>query len=211
SLEHSVHLVCDGDGAILHQGLLYLVFFVVSPDIELVCFPPSMGQCRRSPSPSPHPSPISLHSSSHCHCLHISFDSDSDVTILNSSHDAATPSAPPVPPHPHIQSCLLLEDAATKVPSLVSSPNVSHAEDTLGLAQLYPDSLDSMQMETTKTFVDTTIHNVGDDLDLANSSPQTNSPLSPPNQDLNPIEPVVADSVRDECRVELVSSILSKL
>ncbi|KAH9305769.1 hypothetical protein KI387_010173 [Taxus chinensis] len=215
SLEHFVHLARDGDGAILHQGLLYLVFSVACPPIpSLSTFPPGRDERAAALPPlPPRPSPVSLRSSSRRRRLHISSYSDSDVAILGSSHDATTPSAPLVPPPPSSYPILPFSwrTLPPKCPSPVFSPNVSHTKDILGLAQLYPDSPNSVQMETTQPFVDTNIHNAGDDLDSANSSPRTNSPLSPPNQDLNPAKPVVADSARDERRVELVSSILSKL
>ncbi|KAH9324747.1 hypothetical protein KI387_004925, partial [Taxus chinensis] len=167
-----------------------------------------------SPSPSPRPSSASLRSSRHHRHLHISSDSNSDVAILGPSHDGSTPSAPPaIPLLPLVHLCLFLEgtDTSKKEISPVSSPDTSLVDDILGLAKLYPDSPATEQIETNQPVEDPNTQKVGDILDFTDSEPHANTPKSPSNMDANPTEPVVADSLRDERRVELVSSILNKL
>ncbi|KAH9291398.1 hypothetical protein KI387_043409 [Taxus chinensis] len=82
SLEHSVQLAREGEGVILHQGLLYLLFSVAASHSDLLRFPPKLGHRRRSPSPSPRPSSSSLRSSRRRRRLLLSSGSDSDVAIL---------------------------------------------------------------------------------------------------------------------------------
>ncbi|KAH9304312.1 hypothetical protein KI387_008716 [Taxus chinensis] len=147
SLEHSIQLARDGDGAILHQGLLYLLFTTAASHSELVRFPPK----------------------------------SEDVDLSN------------------------------KALSPVSSPNESLAEDLLGLAKLYPNSPGSEQTKTNLQVDNTSTQNVGEDSNSTDSATHANSPKSPPFMDENPAEPTVADSSRDEHRIEIVSSILDKL
>ncbi|KAH9302979.1 hypothetical protein KI387_014562, partial [Taxus chinensis] len=86
----------------------------------------------------------------------------------------------------------------------------SLADDILGLAKLYPDSLASEKMETNQPVKDPNTQKFGDISDSGDNEPHANTPKSPSNMDANPAEPTVADSLRDDRRVDLVSSILSK-
>ncbi|KAH9318825.1 hypothetical protein KI387_020594 [Taxus chinensis] len=191
SLEHSVQLARDGEGAILHQGLLYLLFSDAASHADLIRFPPKSGRRRHSPSPSPCPSSTSLRSSRCRHRLHLSSDSDSDVTILSPPLIVSEPSAPPVFP-PHL-SCLLLEgtDTSFKVVSPVSSPDTSLAEDILGLAKLYPDSPASEQLETNQPVDDPTSQTVGNNLLFDDSEPPADTMKSSPNLNSTPAEPAI--------------------
>ncbi|KAH9291484.1 hypothetical protein KI387_043325 [Taxus chinensis] len=90
-------------------------------------------------------------------------------------------------------------------------PDTSLADDILGLAKLYPDSPASEQIETNQPVEDPNSQKFGDILVFTDSKPHADTLKSPSNMDANPAEPVVADSQRDERRVELVSSILNKL
>ncbi|KAH9291343.1 hypothetical protein KI387_043467 [Taxus chinensis] len=211
SLEHSVQLARDGEGAILHQGLLYLLFSDAASHADLIRFPPKTGHHRRSPSPSPRPSSTSLRSSRRRHRLHLSSDSDSDVAILSPPLIVSEPPAPPVFP-PHL-SCLFLEgtDTSFKAVSPVSSPDTSLAADILGLAKLYPDSPASEQMEINQPVDDPTTQTAGNNPLFDDSDPPADTMQSSPNLNSTPAEPGTADTQRDDRRVDMVSSILNKL
>ncbi|KAH9293232.1 hypothetical protein KI387_041565 [Taxus chinensis] len=59
SLEHSINLAREGEGPILHQGLLYLLFKFVASPAELSLFPPKHSRPHHTPTSSPIPSPAS--------------------------------------------------------------------------------------------------------------------------------------------------------
>ncbi|KAH9289757.1 hypothetical protein KI387_033874, partial [Taxus chinensis] len=58
---------------------------------------------------------------------------------------------------------------------------------------------------------DPSIQKVGDSLDSADSEHYAHSLNMPPKPEASSAEIVAADSLRDDCRVDLVSSILNKL
>ncbi|KAH9292412.1 hypothetical protein KI387_042402 [Taxus chinensis] len=184
SLEHSVMLAREGEGVILHQGLLYLLFSVAASHSDLLRFPPKMGRRRRSPSPSSHPSSSSLRSSRRRRRLLLSSGSDSDVAIdtIASGH------APPV-----------------------SSPDYSSAADLLGLAHLYPDSPEAEQDDTNQHVAEPSPP-PADSMDpSAVKDFAADTPLSPPVMDSNTADIESADAKKDHNRAEIISSILSKL
>ncbi|KAH9292834.1 hypothetical protein KI387_041983 [Taxus chinensis] len=211
SLEHSVQLARDGEGAILHQGLLYLLFSDVASHADLIRFPPKTGRRRRSPSPSPRPSSTSLRSSQCRHRLHLSSDSDSDVAILSPPLVVSEPPVNPVFPS-HL-SCLFLEgtDTSFKAVSPVSSPDSSLAADILGLAKLYPDSPDSEQLENIQPVDDPTTQAARNNPPFDDRDPPADTRHSSPCLNPTPAEPETADTQRDDRRVDMVSSILNKL
>ncbi|KAH9317971.1 hypothetical protein KI387_019740, partial [Taxus chinensis] len=211
SLEHSVQLARDGEGAILHQGLLYLLFSVAASHSDLLRFAPKTGHHHRSPSPSPRPSSTSLSSSRRRRCLHLSSDSDSDVAILSPPLAASQPPASPSFPTP--LSCLFLEgtDASFQAASPVSSPDSSLAADILGLAKLYPDSPDSEQFENNQPVDDPITQSVGNNTLFDDKVPLADTFQSSPILNSIPAAPESADTQRDDCRVDMVSSILNKL
>ncbi|KAH9290345.1 hypothetical protein KI387_034462, partial [Taxus chinensis] len=211
SLEHSVQLARDGEGAILHQGLLYLLFSVAASHSDLLSFPPKIGRRRRSPSPSPGPSYTSLRSSRCQHHLHLSSDSGSDVAIIIPPLAASQPPATPTSPMP--LSCLFLEGTVASLQATypVCSPNSSLAADILGLAKLYPDSPDSEQLENNQPVDDPITHSVGNNTLLDDKVPPADTFQSSPIQISTPTAPESADTQRDDCRVDMVSSILNKL
>ncbi|KAH9291525.1 hypothetical protein KI387_043285 [Taxus chinensis] len=211
SLEHSGQLAHDEDGAILHQGLLYLLFSDAASHADLIRFPPKTGRRRRSPSPSPRPSSTSLRSSRRRHRLHLSSDSDSDVAILSPPLAVSKPPVNPVFP-PHL-SCLFLEgtDTSFKAVSPVSSPDSSLAADILGLAKLYPDSPDLEQLEKNQPVDDPTTQAAGNNPPFDDRDPPADTRHSSPNLNPTPAEPETANTQRDDRRVDMVSSILNKL
>ncbi|KAH9291971.1 hypothetical protein KI387_042836 [Taxus chinensis] len=227
SLKHSINLVREGEGPILHQGLLYLLYKFVASPAELTLFPPKHGRSRCTPTSSPLPSPASRPSSSHHRHLQVSSDSDSDVTIMGSSF---TGFAPPVslicpPPSPG-QTCL--EDPDVVVAFTASSPASSselHLSDALlGLAKLYPDSpdsgligLDEELKEEGLNFQRGTENIIMDDSEI---SPQDIQMEAAPNWEDTATGNTTKDNIGtvadtnnhpEERHVELVTSILAKL
>ncbi|KAH9310672.1 hypothetical protein KI387_025707, partial [Taxus chinensis] len=143
SLEHSINLVREGEGPILHQGLLYLLFKFIASPVELTLFPPKHGWPRHTPTSSPIPSPTSLPSSSHCHRRQVSSDSDSDIAIMGSSFMGFAPLVSLVRPPPSPGKTCLADPVAFVVltaSSPASSLELRLSDTLLGLAQLYPDS-----------------------------------------------------------------------
>ncbi|KAH9294257.1 hypothetical protein KI387_040536 [Taxus chinensis] len=211
SLEHSVQLAREGEGVILHQGLLYLLFSVAASHSDLLRFPPKSGRRRRSPSPSPRPSSSSLRSSRRRRRLLLSSDSDSDVAIVSPPLTASMPPATPSFPTP--LSCLFLEgtDASGHAVSPVSSPDSSRAADLLGLAQLYPDSPDSEQLDNSQPVVDPITQSEGNNTLFDDKVLTADTSHSSLILDSKPTKPEFADTNRDNCRVDMVSSILNKL
>ncbi|KAH9292126.1 hypothetical protein KI387_042686 [Taxus chinensis] len=211
SLEHSVQLAREGEGVILHQGLLYLLFSVAASHSDLLRFPPKLGRRRRSPSPSPRPSSSSLRSSRRRRRLLLSSGSDSDVAIVSPPRVASIPPATPSFPTP--LSCLFLEgtEASGHASSPVSSPDYSRAADLLGLAQLYPDSPDSEQLDINQPVVDPISQSAGNNALFDDKVLAADTSHSSPIMDSKPAEPESADTKRDNRRADMVSSILSKL
>ncbi|KAH9291806.1 hypothetical protein KI387_043005 [Taxus chinensis] len=185
SLEHSVMLAREGEGVILHQGLLYLLFSVAASHSDLLRFPPKMGRRRRSPSPSSRPSSSSLRSSRRRRRLLLSSGSDSDVAIDT--------------------------NACGHAPSPVSSPGYSSAADLLGLAHLYPDSPEAEQCDINQHVAEPSSQSaeIKDPSIVKDFAADT--PLSPPIMDSNPADTESADAKKDHNRAEIISSILSKL
>ncbi|KAH9324539.1 hypothetical protein KI387_004717, partial [Taxus chinensis] len=169
-----------------------------------------------TPTSSPYPSFASHPSSSRHHFLHISFNFDSDVAILGSPHSGNPPFAPPaIPPQPLDIPCLFLEnaDTGTMVVSHVSSPYSPLADDLLGHVKLYLDSLDSKKLEVKEDLLvdDPSIQKVGDNSDSTDRKHHAHSWNMPSKPEASSAETAVADSLRDDRRVDLVSSILNKL
>ncbi|KAH9291191.1 hypothetical protein KI387_043615 [Taxus chinensis] len=210
SLEHSVQLAREGEGVILHQGLLYLLFSVAASHADLLCFPPKLGRHRHSPSSSPHPHSSSLRSLRCRRWLILSSGSDSDVAILSPPRAVSISPATlsfPTPP------CFFLEgtDACGRAPSPVSSPDFSQAAALLGLAQLYPDSPDPEQLDINQPDVEPISQSVGSKAIFDEKILAADSLHSPPLMESNPADSEAADANRDNSRADMVSSILSKL
>ncbi|KAH9297642.1 hypothetical protein KI387_029324 [Taxus chinensis] len=210
SLEHSVLLAREGEGVILHQGLLYLLFSVAASHSDLLRFPPKMGRRRRSPSPPSRPSSSSHRSSRRRRRLLLSSGSDSDVVIVSPPRDTSIPTASP--PFPMPISCLFLEDtnASGHTPSPVSSPGLSGAADLLGLAQLYPDSSEEEQGDINQCVVEPSSHSAGSKDPSAVKDFTADTPLSTPVLESNTAD-IDADAKNDHNRADIISSILSKL
>ncbi|KAH9312096.1 hypothetical protein KI387_027131, partial [Taxus chinensis] len=145
SLEHSINLAREEEGPILHQGLLYLLFKFIASPAEFTLFPPKHGQPRRTPTSSPIPSLASHPSSSHHRRRQVSSDSDSNVASMGSSFMGFSPLISHVRPQPS-PSQTYLEDPVAIVALTTSSPTSSSKlcllDALLGLAKLYPNSLD---------------------------------------------------------------------
>ncbi|KAH9293702.1 hypothetical protein KI387_041094 [Taxus chinensis] len=211
SLEHSVQLAREGEGVILHQGLLYLLFSVAASHADLLRFPPKLGRRRHSPSPSPRPSSSSLRSSRRRRRLLLSSGSDSDVAILSPPRAASIPPATLSFPTP--LSCFYLEgtEASGRASSPVSSPDFSQAAALLGLAQLYPDSPDPEQLDINQPVVEPISQSAGSKALFDEKILAADSLHSPPLMESNPADSEAADAKRDNSRADMVSSILSKL
>ncbi|KAH9295130.1 hypothetical protein KI387_038718 [Taxus chinensis] len=210
SLEHSVMLAREGEGVILHQGLLYLLFSVAASHTDLLRFPPKLGRRRRSPSPPSRPSSSSHRSSRRRRRLLLSSGSDSDVAIVSPPREAPISAA--VPPFPTPISCLFLEDsnASGRAPSPVSSPGLSGVADLLGLAQLYPDSSEEEQGDINQFVADPPSHSAGSKEPSNVKDSTADTPLSTPAMDFSTAD-IDADEKKDQNRADIISSILSKL
>ncbi|KAH9324922.1 hypothetical protein KI387_005100 [Taxus chinensis] len=210
SLEHSVMLAREGEGVILHQGLLYLLFSVATSHTDLLRFPPKLGRRRRSPSPPSRPPSSSHRSSRRRRRLLLSSGSDSDVAIVSPPRDVSIPAA--IPPSPTPISCLFLEDtnASGRAPSPVSSPGLSGAADLLGLAQLYPDSSEEEQGDINQFVTDPPSPSAGSKEPSAVKVSTADTPLSTPVKDCDTAD-IDADDKKDHSRADIISSILSKL
>ncbi|KAH9287660.1 hypothetical protein KI387_031777 [Taxus chinensis] len=213
SLEHSVQLAQEGEGIILHQGLLYLLFSVAASHSDFLHFPPKLGCRRRSPSPSPRPSSSSLRSSRRRRRLLLSSVSDSDVAIVSPPRAASIPPDIPSFPMPTPISCIFLEgtEASGRAFSPVSSPDYSQAADLLGLAKLYPDSPGSEQCDVSQQIKEPISQAAGSKALLDEKIVATDTLHSTPLMDSNPVDSESADAHGGQCRADMVSSILSKL
>ncbi|KAH9314334.1 hypothetical protein KI387_022961 [Taxus chinensis] len=102
-------------------------------------------------------------------------------------------------------------DASFQAASPVSSPDSSLAADILGLAKLYPDSPDSEQFENNQPVDDPITQSAGNNTLFDDKVPPADTFHSSPILDSTPAAPESADTQRDDCRVDMVSSILNKL
>ncbi|KAH9318148.1 hypothetical protein KI387_019917, partial [Taxus chinensis] len=102
-------------------------------------------------------------------------------------------------------------DTSGHASSPVSSPDYSRAADLLGLAQLYPDSPDSEQLDINQPVVDPISQSAGNNALFDDKVLAADTSHSSPIMDSKPAEPESADTKRDNRRADMVSSILSKL
>ncbi|KAH9322185.1 hypothetical protein KI387_016824 [Taxus chinensis] len=213
SLEHSVQLAQEGEGIILHQGLLYLLFSVGASHSDFLRFPPKLGCRRRSPSPSPRPSSSSLRSSRRRRHLLLSSTSNSDVAIVSPPRVASIPPDIPSFPTPTPISCFFLEgtEASGRTSSPVSSLDYSQATNLLGLAKLYPDSPGTEQCDVSQPVADPISQVVGSKALLDEFFFAADTLHSTHLMDTNPADSESADAKGVQCSTDLVSSILSKL
>ncbi|KAH9291493.1 hypothetical protein KI387_042689, partial [Taxus chinensis] len=102
-------------------------------------------------------------------------------------------------------------EASGRASSPVSSPDYSQAADLLGLAKLYPDSPGSEQCDVSQPVNDPISQAAGskDLLDKKKFAADTHH--STPLMDSNPADFESTDAPGDQCRADIVSSILSKL
>ncbi|KAH9309064.1 hypothetical protein KI387_036975, partial [Taxus chinensis] len=96
-------------------------------------------------------------------------------------------------------------------PSPVSSPDYSSATDLLGLAHLYPDSPEAEQGDINQHVAEPSSHSAGTKDPSVVKDFAADTPLSPPVMDSNTADIESADAKKDHNRVEIISSILSKL
>ncbi|KAH9300049.1 hypothetical protein KI387_011632, partial [Taxus chinensis] len=102
-------------------------------------------------------------------------------------------------------------EASGRASSPVSSPDYSQAADLLGLAKLYPDSPGSEQCDVSQPVADPISQAAGSKALLDEIFFAADTLHSTPLMESNPADSESADAKGDQCRADMVSSILSKL
>ncbi|KAH9327653.1 hypothetical protein KI387_007831, partial [Taxus chinensis] len=102
-------------------------------------------------------------------------------------------------------------EASGRATSPVSSPDFSQAADLLGLAKLYLDSPDSEQCDVSQPVADPISQAARSKALLDEKILVADTLHSTPLMESNPADSEFADAKGDQCRTDMVSSILSKL